>query len=386
MVRLSSYYFVQSSLFVVTLYFLPLYLQQRGLSVAQVGLVVSIGAVVSIAAQPFWGIVSDRRRTVKGVLAGLLAVSLAAGTALFGVEGLAATLATFGLFMFFFSPVTPLADSLAIRYAAERGASYGSIRLWGSAGLAVGSLLLGMAAGRWGLGLLPGIFVAVAALLLGLALLLPARAGSFKPIRLQEVGELMRDRRFLGYLGVMLLIAIPFRMNDQLFGVFLKLRGGTDTEVGLAWTVTTLCSIPAFALSRRLLERFGETRLLLFCGWMFAIRWGTMGWLHDPLWLIAHQTLNLVTVPILYFTAVIQVSKLVPDNLQATGQAVFAAVFAGVAGFAGGLLGGWGMEQTEPGAVYVAGGLVAALGTALAAGWAKAFRPSNNEQGRVEHG
>ncbi|MDF2959529.1 MAG: Na+/melibiose symporter-like transporter [Paenibacillus sp.] len=372
MIALSSYYFMQSALFVITLYYLPLYLQHMGFTVAQAGLLAAAGSMTSIAAQPLWGIVADRWRRMKKLLMLLLLFSLAAGSMLFRMETFTPALFVFSVFMFFFSPVTPLADTVAIHYAAKAGLSYGRIRLWGSAGLSLGSLLLGVGVSRWGITLLPAVFAAVALLLIIFAALLPNEPESkTKPLRMQHLRELMNDRRYLGYLCAVMVIAVPFRMNDQLFSLFMKIRGATDFQVGIGWTVATLCSIPAFALSGRLLRRYGEIRLLLFSGWMFALRWGTMAWLNDPVWLIVHQAMNLVTVPILYVAAVLQVSKLVPAHLQATGQAIFTAVFAGVSGFLGSTAGGWGMERFEPGGVYLAGGVLAAVGTIVTMFWSK---------------
>jgi PPP family 3-phenylpropionic acid transporter len=76
-------------------------------------------------------------------------------------------------------------------------------------------------------------------------------------------------------------------------------------------------------------------------------------------------------VPILYVAAVLQVSKLVPTHLQATGQAIFTAVFAGVSGVLGSIVGGWGMESFEPGWIYLGGGVLAAIGTLLTLLWSK---------------
>ncbi|TBL80838.1 MFS transporter [Paenibacillus thalictri] len=372
MIALSSYYFMQAVLTVVTLYYLPLYLQHEGYSVAQVGLLISAGSVTSIVAQPLWGIVADRWRRMKKLLIVLLALSLAAGSLLFQMETLLLASAGFSLFMFFYSPVVPLADTLAIDYTNRTGSSYGNVRLWGSAGLSLGSLLFGIAFGHWGIAPLPVVFATMCLLLIAVASQLPSGSNrQVKPLQIRHLRELMGDRKYLGYLFAIMIIAVPFRMNDQLFSVFMKMRGATDFQVGLSWSIATLCSIPAYFLSGRLVQRYGETRLLVFAGWMFALRWVTVAWLYDPIWLIVHQVMNLVTVPIIYVAAVLQVTKLVPPHLQATGQAVFTAVFAGVAGFIGSTAGGWGMEKFEPGEVYFAGGVVAAVGTLLTFLWSK---------------
>ncbi|MDR6551763.1 MFS transporter [Paenibacillus qinlingensis] len=379
---LSSYYFVQALLTVIALYYLPLFLQHEGYTVVQVGLLVSAGAIASIVAPPLWGVVGDRWRKLKPLLLILLALSLAAGSLMFRMETLISVFVVYALFMFVYSPLTPLADTMAIAYSARRGTSYGSIRLWGSVGLSVGSLFFGTIFSYWGIATLPAVFATVIVLLIFVGTQLPSEGNhQVKSMQLRHLRELLSDRTYLGFVAAVTVMVIPFRMNDQLFSVYMKMQGATDFQIGLAWGAATLCSIPAYYGSGWLLRRYGETQLLVFAGWMFVLRWITLAWMKDPLWLILHQAMNLVTVPILYVAVVLQVSKLVPQHLQTTGQAVFTAVFAGVAGLIGSTVGGWGMGRFEPNVVYLAGGGLACIGTLLTMVWSK-----NRGERRVVHG
>src|SRR5690625_4406114 len=48
--------------------YLPLYLQYKGLTGKEIGWVLAIGPLVSIFAQPFWGYMSDKYKTVKRII------------------------------------------------------------------------------------------------------------------------------------------------------------------------------------------------------------------------------------------------------------------------------------------------------------------------------
>src|SRR5690625_7048648 len=52
----------------IILSFLPLYLKDKGLTGTEIGWVLAIGPFASIIAQPFWGFLSDKYKTVKKIL------------------------------------------------------------------------------------------------------------------------------------------------------------------------------------------------------------------------------------------------------------------------------------------------------------------------------
>lgn len=96
------------------------------------GLLLSIGPVVAMAAPFLWGVLADRARSRKSILYVLMAGS-AAGFALLGLSRSFAAMAVSLLaFMFFFSPLTGLADLLTVEGCGISGAKYGLCRVFGT--------------------------------------------------------------------------------------------------------------------------------------------------------------------------------------------------------------------------------------------------------------
>ncbi|WP_198430859.1 MFS transporter, partial [Rhodococcus rhodochrous] len=58
---LRAYNFFYFSLLSIFISFLPVYLAFRGVSPAQIGILIGMGSFIGILSQPFWGMVSDRR-------------------------------------------------------------------------------------------------------------------------------------------------------------------------------------------------------------------------------------------------------------------------------------------------------------------------------------
>ncbi|MFP3381262.1 MFS transporter, partial [Bacillus sp. SIMBA_069] len=71
------------SLLSIFISFLPVYLTYRGVTPAQIGILIGVGSFIGILSQPFWGMVSDRYKTIKRVILFTLGFSIVAGVLLF---------------------------------------------------------------------------------------------------------------------------------------------------------------------------------------------------------------------------------------------------------------------------------------------------------------
>jgi PPP family 3-phenylpropionic acid transporter len=76
---LRSFNFLYFALLAMFIPFLPVYLDNQGLSPAQIGFVVGTGGFITIVAQPLWGMISDRTKTIRKVLLFLLLCSAIVG-------------------------------------------------------------------------------------------------------------------------------------------------------------------------------------------------------------------------------------------------------------------------------------------------------------------
>src|SRR5690606_421460 len=134
----------------IILSFLPLYLAYKGLNGTEIGWVLAIGPLASIFAQPFWGYMSDKYKTVKKVLLVCVMGLLIFSTVFFQMNSLISIMFMGAVFYFFTTPIGGLGDSLAQRRADELSISFGSIRTWGSVGFATSSLIIGEILSRYG--------------------------------------------------------------------------------------------------------------------------------------------------------------------------------------------------------------------------------------------
>lgn len=345
--------------------FLPLLFRFKGLSPAQIGIVLSVGPIVAIFSQPFWGVVSDKKQSVKNVIIFLLMATLITGLAVFFSPTMSLLILMMMIFHFFMSPIQPLLDSLSTVFAKEKRVSYGSIRVWGSIGFAIASFVLGTIIGIIGIQYLWIIYSIIIIGVLFIAIRLTDPIVERKPLTTKGFQQAFRNTRFLGFLIAILFIAIPHRMNDSMLAIYLKSLGASEGRIGLAWTFSALSEAPVVAIMYILMKRIPLLLLLGIASFFYTCRWFLYGLLTDPMMIIYSQALHSVTFAIFMVSALQYIATIIPEEMLATGQTAYYATFNGLATIIGSAAGGYLMEQFGGGFIYKMGSISALIGTLL---------------------
>ncbi|HZG78804.1 MAG TPA: MFS transporter [Paenibacillus sp.] len=365
--RLRLFNFFYFSLLAIFISFLPVYMDAKGLSASQIGIVMGTGGLVGIVSQPFWGVVSDRLRSVKPIATALTVASAAIGFFLFREDSFLFLLLFTGLMYFFLLPVDPLAESLNIRTAEAHGVSYGAIRTFGAVGYAAASLAAGWLLLRFETGVLAYAFVGVAAACAWSVSFVKDAPASGAPLTLRSLREFFAGGKTLAFFALVLLTAIPHRMNDVYLGVYLKRLGGGDELVGLAWFLSASSEIAVFAVSYWWLRKGREYELIAIATLLYVAKFALTAWVRDPVAVAWLQLFQAFTFPLFYSAAVQYLFRIVPEEWRATGQTVLAVLFFGVSGIAASYAGGWLFEALGGSRMYLvmAGVAAAAFGFSL---------------------
>jgi len=352
------------SLFALFLSFLPVYLSSRGISETGIGLMMGAGGIVGLVAQPLWGVVSDRRRTIKKVLLFLLALSVVVGVATFQLSTLWALAIGVGLMYFLFMPTDPLMESLNFQVAQKHGVPYGSVRMFGAIGYATASFAVGMATDAFGLGAMGVLFAGY-----GLAtILIAARAedapAASKPLRWAELQGFLSRRESLVFFLLVLLVAVPHRTNDLFVGIHITALGGDYRTVGMTWFVMTIAEVAFFGLAHRFLKPGRELTVIALAAVLYVLRFALTSAAAQPFAVVLLQLLQGVTF-VLFYTASIQyLYRIVPEPWRATGQTILAVLFFGVSGIVASFLGGWVFDAFGGETLYRGMAALSAIGAA----------------------
>lgn len=363
--RLKSFNFLFFSMFALFISFLPVYADGIGISGTKIGLVLSMGSLISIVSQPLWGMASDRLRTIRKVLLLLLACAIVAGALMYRSEELW-TLAVFvALMNVFYLPTDPLVESLNFQTTQREGVSYGSVRMFGALGYAVTSLLAGYALGEWGMGSLSWIFIGVGIGALFLAYSLADVKASSKPALFGHLKAFFLQSHTLVFFLIVLVVAIPHKMNDTFIGLFMERLGGSVNLTGLSWSVMTLTETVFFAVSAKLIKPGRERLFMTVAAGLYAVRFLLSSMASHPYELVAVQVLQGLTFVLFYVGAMQYLYAIVPEQWKSTGQTMLTVLFFGVSGIVGSSIGGWIIEAWGGAALYRTMGAVAAIGFLL---------------------
>jgi len=149
-VRLALFYAAAFLFIGVSLPFWPVWLSARGLSATEIGLLITAGTWVRIAAPPLAAHFADRSGRRRPVLVVLAAAAFAVHLLFLAAEGFAALLAVSILAAVAFTPILPMGENMTLLAARDRGLDYGRVRLWGSFAFIVGAIVGGRLVGEAG--------------------------------------------------------------------------------------------------------------------------------------------------------------------------------------------------------------------------------------------
>ncbi|MEX1031329.1 MAG: MFS transporter [Paenibacillaceae bacterium] len=368
MLRIAVYLYLLFSTFSVVGFFLPVYFTHKGLNPGEIGTILAGASFVSIFAQPFWGFVSDKQKTVKKILLLTMFAAFFLSIGFFSSDTLLWISVFYFIYAFFSSPLGPLSETLCISYAHQHNTEFGRLRLWGEVGVGTSAFAFGFIVQYIGIDYSWLIYLIILSFAIVAAFRLPDSKLTSAPVNLLALGKLFTQKKLLWFLLLVLLVSIPHRMNDSMFSIYLKELGGSESQLGLAWFLATTSSIPALIYVGKLIQRWNELGIFFVAATIYVIRWIIYSLADSPSVLIAFQLLNSLTFPLFLVACVSYMTSIVPPELRATGLAAFSVTLGGFGGIIGNAGGGYVIEQFGGQTAYSIGAVLAALGAIGALG------------------
>jgi PPP family 3-phenylpropionic acid transporter len=331
--KFKAFYFILFLSFGIIGPYRALYLSQKGFSGTQIGLLIGIVPILSIVFQPIWGALSDLLHTRRMILIiGCLGVSLS----MVGV-GLGTTFTAnfiyFTLFSIFITPIGPIATAFVLDYLdeIEKPDGLSMIRLWGSIGFSVSSLVLGSILMDQRLELFPWLLVGVYILLGAVSLTIPESKTdiSQSDIKLRELFQLSKNTAFMIFLAGMVFIGATLLIANNFQTTFLLSINASSLLIGVIVALPALLEIPMLIITPALLKKFRLRQLIIAGAVLMPIRWGLFYMIQNPGWMIPAQLLNGVATISIDIAGVSYIDKSIPSKWRATGQGLYTtAAFA----------------------------------------------------------
>ena len=350
--------------------FLALFLSARGLSAAQIGVVIAAMAVARIVANPIWGHVADTtlgRRTTLQI--GALGAA-AAAFALFTADGYLPIVLIGFVFAAFSTTAGPNIDAIALKHLGdERMGDYGRIRGWESLSYAVACLLIGFTLEEtdptWTMPIYAVGMLGVAAWTITLGADRPAHRARHG--RLGAVGAVFREApAFWQFLLALLLVWTGFNAAWNFIALKIQQAGGGPLLVGIGTALGGLVEVPVMRLSSRFGRAWGLRRVFCLGCCIYALGFLLWGLIENPTIVSLLTVFEGMAFGLLFTTAVVVIGRMLPSSLYSTGQSMAVTAGFGIAPILGAGIGGVVFERFGVVTLYVGASCLALTGASAA--------------------
>jgi PPP family 3-phenylpropionic acid transporter len=333
-----------------------LFFLDRGFSVIEIAVLMSMLQITRIIGPFSWGWLSDYLSNRIGIIRFCACLAALVFTTIYFLHSY------IGFFIWMFvlhtilSSLMPLGESATVHALFKDNSfdkRYGRLRLWGSIGFIAMVLFAGELFQRKGIELYPlvGTFVLITLALVTFLLHEPKMER-----RKMVKGELLvvlfnPDVRWFLLSGFFMQFA--HAALYVFYSLYLADLGYDKLQIGLFWALGVSAEVIFFYFQSKVLSRVDPEVVLQASFGIGVIRFALMAFLPFTSVLIIAQIMHAGTFAAHHSAATKLLQRWFTGPLQARGQALMATVSYGFGGTLGGLFAGWIWESSQPRDVFV---------------------------------
>lgn len=322
--------------------FIGVFLDSRGLTSTEIGQLLGLVTITRIIGPNLWAFLADRTGKNLRVLQLGSFLTLVGFSVVYVSYGFWSLALAFSLFMLFWTAVLPQIEVLTLNSIQGNPARYSRIRLWGSVGYILFSVVGGLAIDWQG----PNALLYLCSIiLLGLFLSTMVVKDVTVESKKSQVDPSMWNKilawPFLAFLLSAILLQVSFGPFYSFFALYMRDIGYTGQQTGWLIALGVAAEVIIFIYAGKIINRFGVKHVMLFCLIMTALRW----WLlanHAELlgWLIASQLIHALSFGLTHATSIHFIHRYFTGKYQTRGQALYTSISFGVGGAIGNLTAG----------------------------------------------
>lgn len=340
--RLSRFYFFYYFFVGSFVPYWGIYLQSQNFSPASIGILLSLFQISRIVAPNFWGWLADHTgHRVKWIkLTSLL--GLIGFVGVFWAKGFFWIFLIMSALSLFTSSTLPLAESLTLAHLATTDGHYSRIRLWGSIGFIVASLLLGYLIDLQGINILLWALLVAQAIIFYLSNTIPETQKIHHEKKDLSIWKIIKTPSVVALLIGCTLMVSAHGVLYNFYSIYLKEHGYSGGTIGWLWAVGVICEILIFMMMPKILRRYSLKTILLMSLFLGVIRFILIGASPDHLYLLLiAQMFHAATFGSFHAASIEVIAYYFKGRNQARGQAIYNSVAYGIGGTVGGLGGGY---------------------------------------------
>lgn len=368
--RLASFYFAYYSALGAFSPYWSLFLKQRGMDAAAIGVLMSLWYGTRVIAPGSWTMLTARSiRPVVWLRIGCFA-TLASFAAFLLPLDFAGLFMAMTVFCYLYNAVMPQFEAITLSHLTDRVERYGRIRVWGSVGFIFMVGAYGLALDRWTSAILPLLMLPLFALLFAASWMndySPGHDADGGSDSRAELRARLRRPEMIGFFLMAFFMQMSFGPFYTFFSVYLDEHGYRAATLGALWATGVAVEIVLFFVAAKLFARFSARSVLLVSLFSAIVRWLVTALFPDNLVLITLAQLSHALSFGAYFAAcMLWMAKHFPGRLGGHGQGIFYGFSSGGGGAMGALIAGQVWRFGGETAFLLAAGFAS---VAMAIGW-----------------
>jgi MFS transporter, PPP family, 3-phenylpropionic acid transporter len=341
-----------------------LFFLDRGFSVIEIAVLMSMLQITRIVGPFSWGWLSDYLSNRIGIIRFCACLAAAVFLLIFFLHSYIAFFVWMFVLHTILSSLMPLGESATVHALFKDNSfdkRYGRLRLWGSIGFIAMVLVAGELFQRKGIELYP----IVGAVILIFLAVVTFRLHEPKMERRKLVkGELLivlfnPDVRWFLLSGFFMIFA--HAALYVFYSLYLADLGYDKFQIGLFWALGVAAEVIFFYFQSKILSRLDAEVVLQIAFGIGVFRFILIAFFPLTWVLIVAQLMHAGTFGAHHSAATKLLQRWFTGPVQARGQALMATVSYGLGGTLGGLCAGWLWEATQPRNVFVMSALACGL-------------------------
>jgi PPP family 3-phenylpropionic acid transporter len=364
--RLSAFFATYFATVGVFAPYFPLYLQARGLSALDIGIVLAMMQGMRAVGPNLWGYLADRSAERRRILRWTAVAACLAFVPILLPGGFALVFAVMFAVSLFLTAQIPVAEAITASHLqadAQSATRYGRLRVWGSAGFIAVVLAAGALFDAVGVQWQPVVGLALLAAC-GWAAFMVRDAAVPEPAQAKvSIRARLRQARVQWFFLSVALMVFAHGALYTYFSLYLALLGYSKALIGLFWVVGVLAEIVFFFTQGRLFARFGVFRLLAASFVLAAVRFALVAqFAHVWALLLLAQLLHAASFAVHHSATILTIQQWFPGSAAARGQALYISIGYGIGGSAGALVAAALWTTVGPSAAFLASSAAAVAG------------------------
>lgn len=326
--RLAAAQFVLYAVIGVYIPYFPVWLESRGFDESDIARLIAIPSFARVFLSPPIAHLVDKTPRKRLLVTLVTTFCLLAFLTIPYAPNFAWMLVANIAFYSTFCALTPLIEYFAIAVAREVNLPYGRIRVFGSSGFLIATVLVGKMLDH-----LPpqSVYYAIGAVLgLGVLVTLGLPAPPHRPPTTAATeGTYTAKVSWAPLLWVAFVCGL-IQASHGTYYMFSTLHwkslGIAEGTIGKLWAIGVLSEIVLFTFGSQVVARVGAVRMCVLGAGIAVFRWAALPFVHDPLALGFLQTTHAASFGATYLATLALLQKVAPPGREATAQSILYSV------------------------------------------------------------